>query len=107
MMRAFCSTNATRSAFARMVRSGVLALVLIGVVFMADASACPTCKDTLAANGTRVAEGFYWSILFMLAMPASIAAGWAIYLFRNLGQAGPGLESSVVVPHSVGPPSTH
>lgn len=65
----------------------MLGIAFWGLCLASQASACPTCKDALAANGSRVAEGFYWSILFMLAMPASIAAGWAIYLFRFLGRA--------------------
>ena len=48
------------------------------------AEACPTCKDGVAAQGTGLAEGFYWSILFMLGMPFSLASGWAFFIWRSL-----------------------
>ena len=76
----------------------ILGFAIVGLCLTSEASACPTCKDALASNGNRVAEGFYWSILFMLAMPASIAAGWAIYLFRFLGRA---TEASLLGPNGL------
>ena len=57
-----------------LIRWGLLAAVVV-VVSSGDVQACPTCKDTLGANGQRWAEGFYWSILFMLTMPALLVGG--------------------------------
>ena len=69
-----------------LIRWGLLAAVVV-VVSSGDVQACPTCKDTLGANGQRWAEGFYWSILFMLTMPALLVGGWGWYLYRALGRA--------------------
>lgn len=60
-------------------------LVIISILFFSSitcdrVSACPTCKDSLHANG--VAIGYAASILLMLAMPFLIVMFWAVVIYR-------------------------
>jgi len=69
-----------------------LPLLLVGVVILLmtllmtnDVLACPTCKDGLAESdpaSQAQARGFFYSILFMMAMPFVILGtlGSAAYL---------------------------
>ena len=34
--------------------------------------ACAMCKDVVAGLKSQLAEGFFWSILFMLTMPFAL-----------------------------------
>ncbi|MCH2114978.1 MAG: hypothetical protein MK171_08725 [Pirellulales bacterium] len=65
----------------------VLMVVMLAAVLLTatDLVACPTCKDGLAENdpATRAtAAGYYYSIVFMMAMPFLIIGtfGSAAYL---------------------------
>ncbi|NOZ41055.1 MAG: hypothetical protein GXP24_12645 [Planctomycetes bacterium] len=71
-----------------------LPLLVIAVVLLTatDVMACPTCKDGLAASdpvSQAQARGFFYSILFMMAMPFVIlgtfgsAAYWSIRKARE------------------------
>lgn len=72
---------------------------------VASVSACPTCKDSFtkedAANGTKIVSkglnstglGFGWSVLFMLAAPASVASGLVWLVVKN-GRDGGGDSAS-------------
>ena len=60
-----------------------------------SALGCPTCKDSFtkedSANGTKIVSkglnstglGFGWSVLFMLAAPASVASGLVWLVVKN------------------------
>lgn len=80
-----------------------LALVLLVACV---ASACPTCTDGLAQNdpqGQAIAAGFYYSILFMMAMPFAILAtfgGMAYLSVRRAQQASTAEEAGVEAPPS-------
>lgn len=70
------------------------ALVVALLLLLASvAAACPTCKDGLAQNdphGQAIAAGFYYSILFMMAMPYLVLgtfASIAYYTIRRARQA--------------------
>ena len=54
------------------------ALLLAGV-----ASACPTCKDSLANDpaSASLVRGYAYSILFMLSMPPLIFGGLSAYFY--------------------------
>ncbi len=73
----------TLFAFARLAFS---LLVFATILFAAaDLLACPTCKDGLAENdpvAQAQARGFFYSILFMMAMPFVLIGtfGGAAYL---------------------------
>ncbi|MGI9517134.1 MAG: hypothetical protein ACR2NP_08820 [Pirellulaceae bacterium] len=58
---------------------------LILAVLADEAVACPNCKNAVAqSGGSAMAAGFAWSIALLLAVPASIIAGWVIALRRML-----------------------
>jgi uncharacterized membrane protein len=76
------------------------ALVVALLLLLASvAAACPTCKDGLAQNdpqGQAIAAGFYYSILFMMAMPYLVLgtfASIAYYTIRRARQANGGLAA--------------
>ena len=70
-----------------------------------SALGCPTCKDSFtkedSANGTKIVSkglnstglGFGWSVLFMLAAPASVASGLVWLVVKN-GRDGSGDRAS-------------
>jgi len=79
----------------------VLGMLLVSSLGMVSVTACPTCKDSFtkedSANGTKLVSkglnstglGFGWSVLFMLAAPASVASG-LVWLVVTNGRSGSG-----------------
>lgn len=69
-------------------RVPLLSLLLV-VVLVGIAEACPTCKDQLAADPAayNIARGYFWSILFMLSMPILIIAGLGSYFYWEVRRA--------------------
>jgi hypothetical protein len=66
----------------------IAALIVLTVA--AAASACPTCKDGLAQNdphGQSVAAGYYYSILFMMAMPYALLTTLGTFAYRAVKKA--------------------
>ena len=54
------------------------------------ASACPTCKDSVAQNDPHyqsMAAGYYYSILFMLSMPFLIVTTFSTFAYRSVKRA--------------------
>jgi hypothetical protein len=54
------------------------------------AAACPNCKEGLAQNdpqGQAIAAGFYYSILFMMAMPFAILASFGGLAYLSIRRA--------------------
>lgn len=47
---------------------------------------CPSCKAALASNGDLV-KGFFWSILFMMAMPFTLLGTFSLYMYREVRRA--------------------
>jgi len=64
-----------------------LALLFILVFFVFDLSAqCPMCKASLESakeNGTNVGNTLNGGILYLLALPYSIATVFGVILYRN------------------------
>jgi hypothetical protein len=62
----------------------VLALLLAGA-----ANACPTCKDSLAADpaAANLVRGYAYSIIFMLSMPPLIFGGLSAYFYWEVRRA--------------------
>ena len=59
---------------------------ILGMVALPQiASACPTCKDGLHADGTAAAYAV--SILFMMGMPFAIITFWTVMIVRLRRQA--------------------
>jgi len=78
--------NGQRAAWIASLRS-VVSLVVFAAILLAaaDLLACPTCKDGIAQSdpaSQAQAAGFFYSILFMMAMPFLIIGtfGGAAYL---------------------------
>ena len=78
--------NNYRRSLRTVARYAITLLVLVAIVTAATtAGACPTCKDGLGAddpNSQAMARGYFFSILFMMAMPFVIIGtfGGAAYL---------------------------
>ena len=60
-------------------RMRVLILVVTFTLLNSLAIACPFCKDSLSQ---AMAKGFYWSILWMLTVPAVVVGVIAGVLWR-------------------------
>jgi len=71
-----------------------------------DALGCPNCKDgvsTTDPDGLNVARGYFYSILFMLAMPFTLAGSFGIYIWREMRRQKLVAE---VIPEAASPPAT-
>jgi len=64
------------------------ALVLGAVVGLsAEVSACPNCKEAVAAQPSEVANmknGYNWSVLFMMAMPFTLLGTGVLMVARGV-----------------------
>lgn len=62
------------------------ALVLL---LTAAATACPTCKDSVAGDprAAGMVQGYMWSILFMMSMPFLILCGLGGYFYLQVLRA--------------------
>ena len=89
-----------RSLLASRVWLLMLLVLLVGVQVV---DACPGCKDALSENDpqhARMVRGYFWSILFMMAMPFTIAGTFGTFFYlevrrKRLAQqvAAPSVES--------------
>jgi uncharacterized membrane protein len=73
------------------VRWALVALALVLVCLIASvAGACPTCKEGLAQtdpHGQSIAAGYYYSILFMMAMPFAILGTFGSMAYFSIRRA--------------------
>ncbi len=69
----------------------VLLLALTSLALEANVSiACPTCKDSIAANDPEhehMVKGYFYSILFMMGMPYLLLSCFGIYIWREVKKA--------------------
>jgi len=68
----------------------LVAALLLVMTLESVVSACPTCKDTLAANDPsrqNMVRGYFYSILFMLAMPFTILTALSGYFYYEVRKA--------------------
>lgn len=50
--------------------------------------ACPGCKEALASqSGGDIVQGFFWSILFMMAMPFAFVGAFSGYMYLEVRRA--------------------
>ena len=79
-------------------RASTLFLTVSIAAWARLASACPLCADNLAndaygKNPTQLGRGFFWSIIFMMALPfltvGIVAARIVIARRRRTGAASP------------------
>jgi len=64
----------------RFARQWALCALVI-IVAAHVATACPTCKESLSANDPQMMRGYFWSIMFMMAMPFSILTAISTYFY--------------------------
>jgi uncharacterized RDD family membrane protein YckC len=57
-----------------------IAVCMLVANFASFAEACPTCKNDLQHSGSEF--GFAVSILFMMAVPFCIFAGWTVAIIK-------------------------
>ncbi len=75
---------AFQGAFAVRLLLIMLLFLLVGAGF---ADACPGCKDALSENDpqhARMVRGYFWSILFMMAMPFTIAGTFGTFFYLEV-----------------------
>ena len=72
----------------------ILALFIVAVAlfaFPAVGEACPTCKDGMAEGGgphsANMVQGYFYSILFMMAMPFLIVGGLSALFYWEIVKA--------------------
>ena len=74
-----------------LARTGLFAAMVVACWLIAAeaASACPSCKEALAADssGGDLISGFFWSILFMLSMPFLILTGLGTLMYWSVRNA--------------------
>jgi hypothetical protein len=64
--------------------------VALALLIASVAAACPNCKDALAQNdphGQSIAAGYYYSILFMMAMPFAILGTFGSLAYLSIRRA--------------------
>lgn len=76
----------------RILRNLVHLTLALCIVFVVAqfAEACPTCKDGLAENDPQqaaVARGYFYSILFMMAMPFVILGTFGSFAYLSIRKA--------------------
>ena len=78
-------------ALKRLIRPTAALLALVVVMCLAgDAWACPTCKDGIAENdpsSQAMAAGYFYSILFMMAMPFVIIGTFGSFAYFSVRRA--------------------
>jgi heme/copper-type cytochrome/quinol oxidase subunit 2 len=76
------------------------AIAALLVVFCCSvAAACPNCSQGLAdqPGGGDMVAGYFWSILFMMAMPFTIFTGIGGYMYFEVRKARKRQEKSDTV----------
>jgi hypothetical protein len=68
-------------------RSLSAAVAFAALAFAQVALACPTCGNSIEHSGGNLAEGFYWSILFMMSMPFLILGGLTLLCWLEIRKA--------------------
>jgi uncharacterized membrane protein len=70
------------------IKSTLLLMLFATVCCVASiASACPTCKDGVAANDPEhvgMVKGYFYSILFMMGTPYVVMTCFGLYMWRQV-----------------------
>ena len=72
-------------------RRSLIAVVLLGTMLGSSAQACPGCKEAIesqAGEGARMKDGYFYSILFMVAMPFTLFGTGAFLVTRAVRRGG-------------------
>ena len=67
--------------FSYTIRLTTVLAVLFAILVADSVQACPTSKDSLSENNPELIQGYFWSIMFMIAMPFSILTGIGTYFY--------------------------
>jgi hypothetical protein len=70
--------------------TATLLAVLVMLCLAGEAMACPTCKDGLAESdptSQAMAAGYFYSILFMMAMPFVIIGTFGSFAYLSIRKA--------------------
>ena len=67
--------------FRQFIYSVMLGLVLLGGVTVNSVEACPLCKNATETDDKKP-QAYMYSILFMLAVPATVFTGFGIGFYR-------------------------
>jgi len=78
--------TSVQKQFTRWLTHGVFCMMMI-CVFSQFAEACPTCKESLSENDAQMVRGYFWSIMFMMAMPFSILTAMSTYFYMLVRKA--------------------
>lgn len=78
-----------RSSMRRRSASFGLWMTAVGVFIPAAAQACAVCAGSSPAD-----DGYYWSVLFLMAMPFTVGGSIGGWLFYKYGRA-PGRRMTV------------
>jgi hypothetical protein len=74
----------------RLRKLAFAAFVCIACAWTGSVSACPNCKEAIAAqpsDGARLKEGYFYSILFMVGMPFTLL-GTGVFLVARAVKKG-------------------
>lgn len=93
-MRRMTSKLRWRVPVQRVMRVAVFLILCLVTVDVAVA--CPSCKEALASNGGNYIQGYFWSIMFMMSMPFAIVAGFgtSMYVAVKRAQASEAQEAA-------------
>lgn len=64
-----------------------LTALLFAITFAGLASACPTCKNSVAENGGDLVQGYFLSIIFMMSMPFLIFSALSTMFYLDVQRA--------------------
>lgn len=65
-------------------------IMVAALVVAGEALGCPTCKDGIAESdpaAQQMAAGYFYSILFMMAMPFAILGTFGAAAYRSVRRA--------------------
>lgn len=70
------------SLLGRLVAPAVIAAIFLVGAGAPDALACPMCRQANESTGDVRPKAYMYSILFMLAVPATVLAGFGVGFYR-------------------------
>lgn len=65
----------------------IATVLLLSMLWVGMAHACPTCKNSVAENGGNLVQGYFWSIIFMMSMPFLIFSGLSMMFYLDVRRA--------------------
>ena len=73
-------------------------LIVALMILLAETSleACPTCRETLSENDSHLVSGYFWSIVFMMAMPFILLGSLSAYFYFQVLRARATMEENAV-----------